>query len=78
MRAILIGLAETIFIMPMLECVCKPFLDGLPAVNRSYIRHKNRVFGVNRGIGSCIVFVECLVILLNKRINLLNYLGPSV
>jgi hypothetical protein len=49
MRAILIGLAESIFWMPLLECVCIPFLDGLPTVNRSYIRHKNRVFGVSRG-----------------------------
>jgi hypothetical protein len=33
------------------------------------LRRKSR-----RSVGSCIVFVERLVILLNKRINLLNYL----
>jgi len=50
------------------------FLNGLPTVNRSCVRHINRVFQVERGHGRGIVVVDCLGILLTDRNKLLDYL----
>ena len=50
------------------------FLDGLPTVNRSCVRHKNRVLCEERGHGGGIAVVKGLVILLTLRIKLLDYL----
>jgi hypothetical protein len=60
--------------MPFLEQVYMIFLDGLPTVNGSCIRHKNRVLGEKRGHGGGIVVVDCLLILPSNRIKLLDYL----
>jgi len=61
-------------VVPLLEVVCIPFLDGLPTVHRSFVRHKNRVLREERGQGGGIVVVVCLLILLTNRIKLLDYL----
>ena len=52
--------------MKLLELVYPIFLDGLSTVNRSCVRHKNRVLLEKRGQGSGIVLVECLVIFFYK------------
>ena len=61
---ILIVLNEMVAVMPFLEVVYMPSPDGLPAVNRSCVRHKNRILREERGDGGCVVFVDGLVILL--------------
>ena len=55
----------------MLEIVCIRFFDGLPTVKCSVVRHIDRVFRVERGDGSRVLFVDCLVILHGQRTNLL-------
>jgi hypothetical protein len=57
--------------MELLEQVCIIFLDGLPTVNRSCVRHLNPVLRVERGQGGCIAVVECLVIFFTERVKLL-------
>jgi hypothetical protein len=37
--------------MNLLEHVCPMLLNGLPTVNRSTVRYKNRVLGEERGHG---------------------------
>jgi hypothetical protein len=58
----------------VLEHVCPIFLEGLPAVNRSSVRYLNSVLREERGQGSCIVVVPCLVKFISKRENLLAQL----
>jgi hypothetical protein len=62
-----------VFRVPCLGYVCIPFLDSLPPVNRSHVRHKNGVFREERGHGGGIVVVDCLAKLLTVRIKLLDY-----
>ena len=50
-RGILIGLAAMVTGVPLLEQVYIPCLDGTPTVNRSLVRHQNRVLGEERGHG---------------------------
>ena len=71
MRGTLIVLVEMVTVMPLLEHPGEKLLDGLPTENRSSRSHLNRVLGVKRGHGSCIIVIECLVKLLN---DLLVYL----
>jgi hypothetical protein len=73
-RGILIALVEIVAEMKLLEQDCMIFLDGLPTVNRSCVRHKNRVLCEERGHGGGIAVVKGLVILLTLRIELLDYL----
>ena len=51
--------------MPLAEHPGKKLLDCLPTENRSLRSHLNRVLRVQRGNGSGIAVVECLVKLLN-------------
>jgi hypothetical protein len=60
--------------MKLLEQVCMKFLDGLPTVNRPYVRHNNSVFREERGHGGGIVVVSCLVKFFNERVKLLAQL----
>ena len=60
--------------MKLFEHVCLIFLDGLPTVNRSCVRHKNRVLREERGHGGGIVVVSCLVKFFNERVKLLALL----
>jgi hypothetical protein len=55
----------------LLEHPGEKLLDGLPTENRSLRSHLNRVLRVQRGHGSGIAVIECLVKLLN---DLLVYL----
>ena len=48
--------------MNLLEQVCIMFLDCLPTVNRSCVRHLNSVLRVERGVGGGIVVVDRFVI----------------
>ena len=50
------------------------FLDGLPTVNRSCVRHNNRVLREERCHGGSIIVVFCLVKFLNERGKLLALL----
>src|SRR5580692_10644045 len=68
----LIDRVETVADMKMLEQVCITFFDGLPTVNRSFVRHISRVLREERGHSGCIVVVECLVELLIELIKLLD------
>src|ERR1700752_922051 len=68
---ILIALSDMITDTPSLEQVCKRFFDCFPTANRSCLRHKNRVFGEERGDCGCIVVVACLVKPLTLRARLL-------
>ena len=70
-RGILIDRDEMVAEMHLLEHVCIMFLDGLPTVNRSCVRHINRVLREERGHGGGIVVVECIVIFFNDRDKLL-------
>src|SRR5580700_445179 len=67
----LIDRVEMVAHMKLLEQVCIMFLGGLPTVNRSFVRHINRVLREGRGQGGGIVVVPCLVKLLIERIKLL-------
>ena len=57
--------------MHLLEHVCIIFLDGLPTVNRSCVRHQNRVLREERSKGGGIVVVVCIVKFFVERVNLL-------
>jgi len=70
-RGTLIVLGDMVAGVNLREQACEMFLDGFPTVNRSCVRHKNRVLGIKRGQVSGITVIECLVILLS---NLLVYL----
>jgi len=59
-RGKLIDRDEMVAEMHFLEQVCKIFLDGLPTVNRSSVRHINRVLREERGDGGGIVLVPWL------------------
>src|SRR5260221_8843163 len=60
--------------LPSLEQFYMIFLDGVPPVNGSCIRHKNRVLGEKRGHGGGIVVVDSLLILPSNRVELLDNL----
>src|SRR5271165_3298376 len=53
--------------MHLLEHVCKMFLDGLPTINWTLVRHLDRVLGVERGQGGGIVVVVCIVKFFSER-----------
>jgi len=61
--------------MPGPEFVfCIRFFNGLPTVKCSVLqRHPNPILCVERGDGSRVVPVECLVELYSQRTNLLGY-----
>jgi len=61
--------------MPTLEIpFCIIFFDGLPTVKCSGMRrHINPILRVERGDGSRVLPVECLLILHSQRTNLLGY-----
>jgi len=65
-------------VVPLLDVVCKPFLDGLPTVHRSFGCHKNRVLREERGQGGGIVVVVRFLKLLTNRINLSAICGSTV
>jgi hypothetical protein len=50
-RGIPIELGDVAFGVPSLEQVCIPFLNGLPTVDWSSVRHKNRVVREERSDG---------------------------
>jgi hypothetical protein len=64
-RGTLIVLVEMVAEMPFLEHSREKLLDGLPTENRSLRSRLNRVLRVQRGQGSGIAVIECLVKLLN-------------
>src|SRR5580704_16339676 len=70
-RGILIAFANMVADAPLLEQVCKRFLDRLPTVNRSCVIHKNGILREKGGYGSGIVVVARLVKLLTLRVKLL-------
>src|SRR6478672_942698 len=74
MRGIFVALAGLVADMDLLEQVCMIFLDSLPTVNQSRVSHQNRVLGIGRGDGGCIVVVPCLVNFFTARGKLLDYL----
>src|SRR6516225_7122420 len=70
-RRSLIECPEMVAEMHFLEQVCIMLLDGFPTVNRTFIRHLNRVLRVERGKSGGIVVIPCNVKFLNERKKLL-------
>ena len=70
-RRILIEHGEMVAEMHFLEQVCLMFLDGLPTVNRTFVRHENCVLREELGKGGRIVVVVCLVKFFKERDKLL-------
>src|SRR5271165_6761382 len=60
---------------PLLECVCIPFLDGLPTIKHPIRCHQNRVLREKRGHCGGVVLVECLVRLHTERTELSKCFG---
>ena len=73
-KRIRIYLGGTVAEMRSLEPFCILFLDSLPTIKRSFLRHKNCIVHKERGYGGGIVVIDCLIKLLNKRVKLLDYL----
>src|SRR5258707_3730140 len=70
-RGILIDREKMVTEMHFLEHVCKMFLDCLPTINWALVRHLDCVLGVERGQGSGIVVVVCIVKFFSERDHLL-------
>jgi hypothetical protein len=53
--------------MDFLKQVCRMFLDDLPTLNRTLVRHLDRTLRIERGQAGCTAVVECFVIFLIER-----------
>src|ERR1700756_2216220 len=73
-KRIRVMLAGMVAGMRSLEPLSVLLFDGLAAVNRSCVRHKNSVLREERGHGGSIIVVACLVKLLRNRVKLFDYL----
>lgn len=67
-------LGDVVAEMELLEQVAMHFLDGLPTVNRTLVRHQNCVLSENRGDTGRVPFVECVVRLYAICVKLFGYL----
>jgi len=77
-RGILISRAEMVAEMKLFEHVRMIFLDGIPTVNRSCVRHLNRVIRKERGPGGVIVAVPYLVKFFKERDKGLRVAKPEI
>ena len=65
MRRVPIGLSDEVLVVKFLEYVGILFLDSLPTIHRSFVRHKNPVLREKCGHGGGIVVTDRLAIGLN-------------